>query len=93
MAKTIKDKPSFAELKGTMEKPSTPVQSVVPVDLIQQVQYAKKLDDLSKEVAVNITTSLPLSLRDKLRDKASTEKKAVKDLIIEALLYKFEDLR
>lgn len=41
MAKTIKDKPSFAELKGTMEKPSTPVQSVVPVDLIQQVQYAK----------------------------------------------------
>ncbi|MDM1399008.1 hypothetical protein HX049_17890 [Myroides odoratimimus] len=88
-----KEKPKFSDLTGVMENPSTPVQGVAPVEVIQKAQQSKALDDLSKEPAVNFTTSLPLSLREKLKEKAIREKTSAKDLIIEALLYRFEDLR
>lgn len=65
-------------------------QSIVKSKILED---RKLLDDLAKEPAVNFTTSLPLSLRDKLKKKAVLEKVSVKDLIIIALLNKYEDLR
>ncbi len=93
MAKNNKVKGNtFINALNSKEVPNTPVQVVTDVKVIENIKFRDIIDNLSKEPYVNFTTSFPLPLRDKLKAKAIKENRTVKDLLIEALIYKFDDL-